>query len=1428
MKGIYSKSPLFKEYPQLFMYNYQGSETSTSQGIIETFDKARAYARNQLKRINKEGGEKKEKFIAMIFFDEMGLAERSPNNPLKAIHSQLEYDDNEFKIAFVGISNWKIDASKMNRCLTLSKPDPDKEDLILTADTIAKALDNTLANNYKTLIEGLAIAYYEYKQTSNLNKLIENFHGNRDFYNLIKCAMRELIKERDNINELNRDKILTKIGLMSLTRNFGGLETSLKDIKNKFKEIYTNYNEDESYSYNILECIKDNLNDYNSRFLMLVANSTIIKYLENVLDSQGKDYIFLTGSQFQQDKKAAEKGGGYSEDLLNKIQYQMSKDSVLILKNLEVIYPSLYELFNQNYIKIGNKYFSKIAFASSKSSSEVNKNFRVILLITQQQLEKMKVDPPLLNRFEKQIVSFKDSLNEKQINLAKSLTTCFQKIRTFNGKEKTLVYNLPDLMINCNSDEIEGLIYKISNKYKDKKDDNKFIENEVFKILVPTFCQDIIASVKYSGFATGNNAERAKKILDIYKQREINNFSQFLEKMKKDKNVIYTFSNIYDIFIPEDKNLKYKEVIVENINSENKVQDEMSKFYEEKTQYLIFRFVEKDLNKMNHLSYLVNNFETKYKQQNDEETNNTSNDDENIINTSLAQNKTKKIIFIVHLSRKNVQQNKISGKNKNKNSFFTEELISNLDDTYDKYFIDNLRSERNDFVNILDIKSPTELVTSIINSDKFLDKNLTTIISYFDYNFLNKFDNITLKDYTDLILTRLILKKENKNEKFLRKLLVDITLKNMNQTNMIPKVYTSKVFQNTDVDFFQVLETYMNSELSNKLLSVFNLIEKRGLFSCFLVKEKNKNVTENELILNQIKAEMENIDINLTTKPLAQLRGNKINLITNLSIPSIYNWLNQIKVEFIVKEKIGIKYINNENILRPRLELKNEIKVIEEYSKKYKNILDGMKETFYQNQNIREIFQSNSPEIKNIKKELFSDNLLIYSIEIYDKFSNKNDKYINPIKFIELILQLKFNIMNVDNYQDNEIDFKESYFDTKEDFNIENLSEVFLYLECYKTEIIFLSEVFCILTSYLPNTFDKVKEIIKSKIIKTEASKRNPSYKKKVNEVFYILMESLLKSIYKNLEEVYELEIYTFYPFFDSLKFIEATFNKINQKFLLFSNELYSLRNLLSVYNIFKDEQDVKDIIKQALGIIGKDNEDLQNNNFDNLKENIMKIKNIISERYGADSDKLADYMSNLLRQQYRKIDNNDYKFELLNLAFENDKLIQRSLFFINSTINIPYPVLYKKSKNNQNVPKYWFEKKEDCAKYFLNFINLRKNDRIYLFYEKMKNETFNQVLLYYFEMLAYNYFNEILNKHKNNRPDPENPNIKTKNECEELILNQNLLYLNKALIHIDKCFTKQGLEERALNNLGNIFAIAYVKLYIKYLIILSWLVSLF
>ena len=1421
MKGIYSKSLLFKEYPQLFMYNYQGSETSTSQGIIDTFEKARAYARNQLKRINEqEIHEKKEKFIAMIFFDEMGLAERSANNPLKAIHSQLEYDDNEFKIAFVGISNWKIDASKMNRCLTLSKPDPDKEDLLLTADIISKALDDTISNNYKLFIEALVNAYYEYKQSVNQDKLLSNFHGNRDFYNLIKCAMRELKKIKNDINEINKDKILTKIGLMSLTRNFGGLSDSLTIIKSKFQKIFTGYTEDESNKYNIIDCIKDNLNDYNSRFLMLVANSSIIKYLENILKTERKDYIFFTGSQFKMDKKAAEKGGGYSEDLLNKIQYQMSKDCVLILKNLELIYPSLYELFNQNYIKIGDKYFSKIAFASSKTSSEVNRHFRVILLITQEQLNKMKVDPPLLNRFEKQIVNFKDSLNENQIELAEKITNCLNKIKTFNNKENQLIYNLPNLLINCNRDEIEGLIYKIcnNNNKNEKEIDNEYIENEIFKIIVPTFCQDIIASVKYSGFAFGENIKIANKILEIYKKKEIPNFRQFLEKSKKEKNIIYTFSNMLEIIIPEESNIIYKEYNVESFKSENNVQTIISKFYDdEKAEILIFRFSDKDLNKMSFISYLVNNFETKYKQLNEEEMNYHNLIDDNEININNAMNDNiknkKKIIFLVHLKREKNIGKKLDSEN-SYNSLSMEELVSILDDSYESYFIDNLRSERNDFLNILDIKNPTELVNSIINFDLFLDKNMNKIISYFDYNFLNKFNTISLNQYTDKILKKFIFNKEEQNIKLLRELIIQITLKHMNQKNIIPQVYTSKVFQSSDIDFYQVLATFMISELLVKLLSVVNIIEKKGFFYCLLINENNQEIIHNELIINQIKEEFNNLNIYSMNLPKPQLRFNKINIITGLSIPSSHLWFDNIKNIFIIEQKINEKYMVNENSLRPRQELKDGTKAIELYFFNYKKLVDGTKEQFYKNEKLNEIVSSN---FNDIKKALFYDYLIFYCVKLLENFQNKYEKYENPIKFIELILQLKFNIINKDNYEENDINLKDTYYETIGEINIENLSEIFLYLESYKMEILLIIESYCLLSSFLPNILNTIKTIISLKIIKTEVSKRNPYYKKRVNEVFYILIESILKSIYNNKENIYEFKISKIYPFFDVLKFIEASFNKINQKFYLYSNELYSLRNLLSVYSIFQNEQDIKDILMDVLDIIKKDNEYLQNRDFNNLKNNILKIQKKISDKYGTDSDILADYMSNLLRQQYRKIDVQDYKYELLNLAFENDKLIQRSLYFIEQTIKIPFPILIDKTKQNKPPNRHSFFKQKECEEYFLDFINKRKNDKTLQFYENIQNEIFNQVLLYYFELIINSYFNDIINKYKKDNP-PDNLNFKTEKECEELILNQNLLYLNKSLRHIDNVYQNQNLIEGSLKNLGKIYSIAYIKLYIKFL----------
>ena len=72
------------------MFSYQCSHLSTPQSIIEVFNTAKAFQKNQ----------DTTNYVSVVVLDEVGLAEDSPNLPLKALHPLLEdgtagTDDNE-------------------------------------------------------------------------------------------------------------------------------------------------------------------------------------------------------------------------------------------------------------------------------------------------------------------------------------------------------------------------------------------------------------------------------------------------------------------------------------------------------------------------------------------------------------------------------------------------------------------------------------------------------------------------------------------------------------------------------------------------------------------------------------------------------------------------------------------------------------------------------------------------------------------------------------------------------------------------------------------------------------------------------------------------------------------------------------------------------------------------------------------------------------------------------------------------------------------------------------------------------------------------------------------------------------------------------------------------------------------------------------
>lgn len=133
LRGSSSEEEYFRSLPEVEMFYFQGSESCTSEGVEQVFQRAHRIVKNQ-ERDKKDG-----KSIVCILFDEIGLAEVSVHNPLKVLHAHLETRSNQ--LAFIGISNWELDAAKMSRFLVINRPLPNDEDLTDTASKIFESYD---------------------------------------------------------------------------------------------------------------------------------------------------------------------------------------------------------------------------------------------------------------------------------------------------------------------------------------------------------------------------------------------------------------------------------------------------------------------------------------------------------------------------------------------------------------------------------------------------------------------------------------------------------------------------------------------------------------------------------------------------------------------------------------------------------------------------------------------------------------------------------------------------------------------------------------------------------------------------------------------------------------------------------------------------------------------------------------------------------------------------------------------------------------------------------------------------------------------------------------------------------------------------------------------------------------------------------------
>ena len=110
LQGQQSSHRTWRRFPAIYIFQYQCSPLSTARSILYQFEAAKSYQSNA------------EDVITVLLLDEVGLAEHSPDMPLKVLHYMLV----DPPVAIVGLSNWVLDSSKVHvfiypfvRCLHL-------------------------------------------------------------------------------------------------------------------------------------------------------------------------------------------------------------------------------------------------------------------------------------------------------------------------------------------------------------------------------------------------------------------------------------------------------------------------------------------------------------------------------------------------------------------------------------------------------------------------------------------------------------------------------------------------------------------------------------------------------------------------------------------------------------------------------------------------------------------------------------------------------------------------------------------------------------------------------------------------------------------------------------------------------------------------------------------------------------------------------------------------------------------------------------------------------------------------------------------------------------------------------------------------------------------------------------------------------------
>ncbi|XP_074519497.1 E3 ubiquitin-protein ligase rnf213-beta [Halichoeres trimaculatus] len=429
MQGQTSHCDLFKKLKQVHMVSFQCSPHSSPEGIIGTFRNCARFQKDK----------NMDEYVSVVVLDEIGLAEDSPQMPLKTLHPLLEdgcidndKPDPHMKVGFVGISNWALDPAKMNRGIFLSRWDPSEEELVETAKGICSS-SNQILLKIKHLFPPLAKAFLSICNETSKNQ----FFGLRDYYSLVKMLFAAV---KSTHHEPDGSQLVEAI-----LRNFSG-QPEVFDPVIFFQEVLQDLTEVPRPS--TLQMVKKNLDhdsEQESRYLLLLTtNNAALHILQQQVfgksDCPAPEIVF--GSGFPKDQEYAQICRN-----VNRVKTCMETGRTVILLNMQNLYESLYDALNQYYVYLSKQQYVDLGLGSHRVKCRVHTNFR--LVVVEDQMKVYEHFPvPLINRLEKHRVDRSTDLEPWQRRVLLKLK---EWVKEFSGKASE-DFKLSDIFVGYHGD----------------------------------------------------------------------------------------------------------------------------------------------------------------------------------------------------------------------------------------------------------------------------------------------------------------------------------------------------------------------------------------------------------------------------------------------------------------------------------------------------------------------------------------------------------------------------------------------------------------------------------------------------------------------------------------------------------------------------------------------------------------------------------------------------------------------------------------------------------------------------------------------------------------------------------------------------------------------------------------------------------------